>query len=103
MENTTQKKDWLAFLSDEDLAFLKRFLLSSGSLKEVARQYGISYPTVRIRLDRLIAKVEAVEQVDASDDYQRLLRSMFADGRYDAQTLRQLLESYETIKKGAEL
>ncbi|MFR7651786.1 MAG: DUF2089 family protein, partial [Eggerthella lenta] len=31
-------------LDDEDVAFVKRFLLASGSLKEVARQYGVTYP-----------------------------------------------------------
>ena len=45
---------WLADLEDEDAAFIKKFVLSSGSLKEVAALYGVSYPTVRLRLDRLI-------------------------------------------------
>ena len=46
---------WLEALDDEDIQFLKRFLLSSGSLKAMADAYGISYPTVRTRprsLDR---------------------------------------------------
>ena len=47
---------WMAELEDEDLAFIKKFLLASGSLKEVASLYGVSYPTVRLRLDRLIQK-----------------------------------------------
>src|SRR2546430_7511402 len=36
-------------LSEEDLGFLKRFLLAGGTLKDLAAQYGISYPTVRLR------------------------------------------------------
>jgi hypothetical protein len=48
---------WFEHLSEEDLAFVKRFLLASGSLKELAEAYGISYPTVRLRLDRLIEKI----------------------------------------------
>ena len=47
---------WIADLDEQDLTFVKRFLLASGSLKEVAAQYGVSYPTVRLRLDRLIQK-----------------------------------------------
>ena len=47
---------WIDELSDEDLAFLRRFLLASGTLKQLAEDYGISYPTVRLRLDRLIAE-----------------------------------------------
>ena len=49
--------EWLANLEEEDVAFIKRFLLASGSLKEIAAQYGVSYPTVRLRLDRLIQKI----------------------------------------------
>ena len=50
--------DWLSALEDEDLVFVKKFLLASGSLKEMARQYGVTYPTVRLRLDRLIQKIQ---------------------------------------------
>lgn len=48
--------EWMVNLEDEDVVFIKKFLLASGSLKEVARQYGVTYPTVRLRLDRLIQK-----------------------------------------------
>ena len=49
--------EWMAGLEDEDVAFIKKFLLASGSLKEVAGLYGVTYPTVRLRLDRLIQKI----------------------------------------------
>ena len=52
--------EWMVDLDDEDVAFVKRFLLASGSLKEVARQYGVTYPTVRLRLDRLIQKIRRI-------------------------------------------
>ena len=48
--------EWMLNLDDEDVAFMKRFLLASGSLKEIAKQYGVTYPTVRLRLDKLIQK-----------------------------------------------
>ena len=41
--------EWMAGLEDEDVAFIKKFLLASGSLKEVAGLYGVTYPTVRLR------------------------------------------------------
>ena len=41
---------WMAELEDEDLTFVKKFLLASGSLKEVASLYGVSYPTGRTRI-----------------------------------------------------
>ena len=40
------------------------FVLSSGSLKEMAKLYRVSYPTVRNRLDELIAQL----QLAASDE-----------------------------------
>ena len=64
--------DWMAELEEEDLAFIKRFLLSSGSLKEVAGAYGVTYPTVRLRLDRLIQKIRLGEQTGA-DPYVSLI------------------------------
>ena len=45
---------WMLALEPEDSAFLKNFALKSGSLKEIARLYQVSYPTVRLRLDKLI-------------------------------------------------
>ncbi len=39
----------------EHQRFIEIFVLASGSLKEIAAQTGVSYPTVRARLDRIIA------------------------------------------------
>ena len=55
--------EWMADLDEEDAAFIKRFLLASGSLKEVAGQYGVTYPTVRLRLDKLIQKIRVYDTV----------------------------------------
>ena len=41
-------------LSTEQQRFAIEFLMASGSLKEMATRCGISYPTVRARLDRII-------------------------------------------------
>lgn len=45
-------------LPADEQAFILKFFLSGGSLKEIASQIGISYPTVRNRLDDLIEKVK---------------------------------------------
>ncbi len=50
----------LGRLEPEDQKFLLDFLEASGSLKEMARIYGISYPTVRNRLDELREKVKSL-------------------------------------------
>lgn len=50
-------------LSAEEQYFIIQFLLSSGSLKEMASQMGNSYPTVRNKLDDLIEKVKQLQKV----------------------------------------
>ena len=45
-------------LSADDLLFVEQFLLSSGSLKKMAEQMDVSYPTVRNRLNQVIEDVE---------------------------------------------
>ena len=53
----------------------QKFVLSSGSLKEVAGQYGVTYPTVRLRLDRLIQKIKLGED-RAADPYIALIKRL---------------------------
>lgn len=50
----------LASLPVEHQRFIELFVLAGGSLKEIAEQTGISYPTVRSRLDKVIAALENV-------------------------------------------
>ena len=82
---------WLAALDEDDLHFLRRFLLSSGSLKAMAEEYGVSYPTVRARLDRLIAKVQAAEDTRSADPFEQKLRLLVADIRLSPQLAKELL------------
>ena len=77
---------WIDRLDDEDKAFLKRFALASGSLKAVAAEYGISYPTVRLRLDRLIEKIRIYDDRDIRSEFERELRARYAEGKIDMQT-----------------
>jgi len=51
----------LARLSAEDQALVINLIKSSGSLKQLASLYGVSYPTIRNRLDDLINEVERIE------------------------------------------
>ncbi len=88
---------WSMALTEEDWQFLKRFLLADGSLKALAQEYGISYPTIRIRLDRLIEKVRAADQPGAIDEFHRQIRVLVAEGRMDAGTARQLLETHLAV------
>ena len=56
---------WMKELEEEDLVFIKKFVLASGSLKEVAKQYQVTYPTVRLRLDRLIQKIQMGDEQES--------------------------------------
>ena len=85
---------WLDALEEEDVQFLRRFLLSSGSLKALAEEYGVSYPTLRGRLDRLIAKVRAAEDPRITDPFERKLRMLVADARLPSPLARELLEAH---------
>jgi len=90
----TNAHPWIELLEEEDLAFLKRFVLASGSLKELAQAYAISYPTVRLRLDRLIAKIEIFDSQRSMSDFERTLRGLHVDGKIDLPTLKTLLAAH---------
>ena len=89
--------EWLHALDEEDVTFMKNFVLASGSLKEVAARYGITYPTVRLRLDRLIQKVRAGETMDA-DPYIGLIKRMAVEERLDFDAAKILIEEYKKQK-----
>ena len=90
--------DWMAELEEEDLMFIKRFLLASGSLKEVAGAYGVTYPTVRLRLDRLIQKIRLGEQTGA-DPYVSLIKRLAVNDKLDFDTAKLLIQEYKRNKK----
>lgn len=85
---------------DEDMTFIKRFLLASGSMKEVAAQYGVSYPTVRLRLDRLIQKIQLGEQIE-NEPYIALIKRLAVDDKLDFDTAKILISEYrKQLKQG---
>jgi hypothetical protein len=96
----SDKRHWLDFLEDEDAAFIKRFVLFSGSLKDLADAYKVSYPTLRLRLDRLIEKIKVLDSQSIDDDFERQLRAQFADGKLEPQVFKKLLTAYQHQKKG---
>lgn len=55
----------LALLSGEDQVFVMAFVHSHGSIKEMERIFGISYPTVKNRLNRISEALPLVEYVTA--------------------------------------
>ncbi|MFZ0395731.1 MAG: DUF2089 domain-containing protein [Terracidiphilus sp.] len=51
----------LARLSLEDQVFVIAFVRSHGSIKEMEQTFGVSYPTVKARLNRIASQLEFVE------------------------------------------
>lgn len=94
MPPSHSRSSWVDRLSDEDKSFLKRFMLASGSLKAVAEEYGISYPTVRLRLDRLIEKIKLFDADQVVSEFERQLRAQHIDGKIDHATMKLLLEAH---------
>lgn len=92
------KRERIENLDDAEIDFIKRFILESGSLKEMAAIYGVSYPTVRLRLDRLIQKIKLSDKEDLS--YVSLIKSMAIDGKITLDAAKILIEEYK--KEGGE-
>ena len=85
--------EWMAGLEEEDVEFIRKFLLASGSLKEMAGAYGVTYPTVRLRLDRLIQKIRLTEE-QAADPYVALIKRLAVEEKLDFDTAKLLIQQY---------
>jgi hypothetical protein len=67
----------LAQLSAEDQVFVTAFVRSHGSIKEMERIFGVSYPTIKARLNRIGERLDFVETDPApprTDVIERLRR-----------------------------
>jgi len=69
--------------------------LASGSLKEIAEIYGISYPTVRLRLDRLIETIKLLTSDAVESEFERILRIEYAQGKLDLGVMKRLLKAHK--------
>ncbi|MDR2714375.1 MAG: DUF2089 domain-containing protein [Coriobacteriales bacterium] len=94
---TDMAPEWLADLEEEDVSFIKKFLLASGSLKEMAKQYGVTYPTVRLRLDKLIQKIEISEST-SSEPYVALIKRLAVSDKLDFGTAKILISEYKKME-----
>ncbi len=88
---------WILSLEQEDIAFLRNFVLRSGSLKEISKLYGVSYPTVRLRLDRLIQKIELSVQQE-EEPFQAFIKGLAVDSKIDLETAKIIIEKYHNEK-----
>jgi hypothetical protein len=89
--------EWMVNLEDEDVVFVKKFLQASGSLKEMARQYNVTYPTVRLRLDKLIQKIQISEDT-SNEPYVALIKRMVVSDKIDFDTAKILISEYKKME-----
>ena len=92
---------WLSELDTEDINFIKRFILASGSLKEIAKIYDVSYPTVRLRLDRLIQKIQLAEKTD-DDVFINLIKRLTIDEKVELDVAKTIIHAYKAGKEGSQ-
>ena len=57
----------LAQLSMDDQVFVAAFVRSHGSIKEMERTFGVSYPTVKSRLNRIAEQLDLVEHLELAE------------------------------------
>ena len=91
---------WLVHLEDEDRQFIKRLVLASGSLKQLAAEYGVSYPTIRHRLDRVIERIRLVDSLPSDDPFDAKVRILVADGEVTPKVGNVLLRIHNESKSG---
>lgn len=78
-------------LPEEDLNFILEFVKSSGSLKEMAKQQGVSYPTLRNRLNDLIEKIENLQATQQQRSKTEILE-LLEQGKISAKEAAKMLQ-----------
>ena len=92
--------EWMVNLEEEDVTFIKKFLQSSGSLKEIAQQYNVTYPTVRLRLDKLIQKIQISEDT-AAEPYIAFVKRLVVNDKVDFDVAKMLISEYKKARGGS--
>ena len=90
---------WITELEADELKFIRNFVLASGSLKEMAQSYGVSYPTVRSRLNNVIEKIKICEE-NQEDPYEKLIKRLAIEGKVDFEAATVLIREYRGKKEG---
>jgi len=90
--NTQAIPHWIQRLEEADLQFVKQLVLASGSLKQLAKQYKVSYPTIRLRLDRIIDRVKLFEANTDDSPFDSRVRLLVAEHVIDPSIGKELLD-----------
>ena len=80
-------------LDPEDLDLIMALVLEGSSLKGLAARYGVSYPTIRARLDRVITRLNEILEGRQPDPLRELLADLVERGELNGSTARRILGS----------
>lgn len=89
-------------LGEDDLNMVAAFVLVSGSIKDLAAQYGVSYPTMRQRLDGLIERVRRHVEGTATDPLSEYLADLLSKGRLTPEIARRIRKLHRDAADGDE-
>lgn len=89
---------WISELEEDELKFIKRFVLASGSLKEMAGIYSVTYPTVRARLDNVIKKIKMCDG-NHEEPYVNLIKKLALEEKIDFDAAAILIREYRQMKE----
>ncbi|WP_102261112.1 DUF2089 family protein [Mesobacillus jeotgali] len=87
--------EWILALDQESLEFIRKFVLNSGSLKEISTVYGVSYPTVRTKLDKLIKKIELNSKKEDLE-FVSMIKNMVLDEQISLDVAKLIIEKYKS-------
>ncbi|PGN65838.1 hypothetical protein CN978_14640 [Priestia megaterium] len=88
---------WIMALDKESVEFIRKFILNSGSLKNMSTLYDVSYPTVRAKLDRLIKKIELHSKKE-DVEFINMIKSFVIDERISLDVAKVIIEKYKGEK-----
>ncbi|MBA1434638.1 DUF2089 family protein [Lactobacillus bombi] len=80
-------------LTSDEETFVKNLVLNSGSLKKLQREYKVSYPTIRHKLDTIIAKVREVS--DHKSDFNQKLMQLVIDEDISFDAANRIMQMYK--------
>jgi hypothetical protein len=101
MTDSPSRTHPLLSLDESDLEFVLRFVLASGSLKELAQAYGVSYPTIRAKLDQLLARLQSIIDKRPRDAMADFLADLIEKGEIAPSAARAALELHRKELKRA--
>ena len=89
---------WLLSLDKESVEFIRKFILNSGSLKNMAEIYDVSYPTVRAKLDSLIKKIE-LNSKEEDIEFVNMLKNLVIDERLSLDIAKLIIDKYKNERR----